>query len=707
MSVRWIDPQDPQDPQDPGRQQVRRKQRFVGWKGFEGSKGGRGFKGFKGFKGIALVVVGVLFLMLSDGSGSTSPASTLPVAVPIAAPAAAEEDLPWRNKGSPFGFEAALGNRVRAEEIDAAMVLMRESGVQWQREEIFWDRVQTAPGAPYVWTGNGSGFFNYDRAIHVQVQSGIRIMGLLDYNPAWFKGQNPPIDAWINDWGDFVYNAVARYGRDRGWVKYWELWNEPNVAHFGYGGGLNSPDDFVRILEVGRAAAKAADPEAQIVMGGISCILEQPEPSYDCFDYLRRIGDAGAWEHTDILAVHFYHADAPENQVQRYDRHASLRDELLHLDALLRRYGPRPVWITEIGWSTTSGWPGVDGHSQAFFLVRSFMLALTHPSVEKVFWYDFRNDTWPHAVYERPAYNSHETEFHFGLLNRTYPFDPNRPDLRKPAFVAFRAMTRMLGGQTPQEIVSDGNEGLYWYRFGGVGRRVDVIWRTLDGSPEVVEVACGCHEAMVRSWDGSLNHLLTTSNGVLHVRLDALGAPIYVEYDPPVAAEGGEMFATGKPLQGAFRSFWYANQGAVTFGYPLTGEIIEPEDGSGRPRVVQYFERARFEHHPELSNTPGEVKLGRLGAASLDHQGIDWFALPKVDGPPSEECLFFEHTGHSLCPPFRAVWEQYGQLPILGYPLSEPMGVAHPSTGEPYTVQYFERARLEYPTEQGDRKSVV
>jgi hypothetical protein len=30
--------------------------------------------------------------------------------------------------------------------------------------------------------------------------------------------------------------------------------------------------------------------------------------------------------------------------------------------------------------------------------------------------------------------------------------------------------------------------------------------------------------------------------------------------------------------------------------------------------VVQYFERARFEYHPEAAGTPGEITLGLLGA---------------------------------------------------------------------------------------------
>ena len=71
-----------------------------------------------------------------------------------------------------------------------------------------------------------------------------------------------------------MYNAVAHFGRDRGWVKHWELWNEPNLVRSGYESGLYEARDFARILAVGRAAAKAADPEATIVLGGLASIWD-------------------------------------------------------------------------------------------------------------------------------------------------------------------------------------------------------------------------------------------------------------------------------------------------------------------------------------------------------------------------------------------------------------------------------------------------
>ncbi len=617
-------------------------------------------------------------------------------------------DLPWRDKSSPFGVAATLGNRVRAEDLDAAVALLRESGAQWQREEIFWDRVQWHRGEPFIWNGDGSGLYDYDRAIGAQVEAGVNVIGLLDYNPRWFKGQNPHPDEWLEDWGIFVYQAVARYGRDRGWIKHWQLWNEPNLSKSGYESGLYSPEDFARILAVGNAAAKAADPEAKIIMGGMSGLTESVrEHDYDPFAYLEAVGQAGGWNHVDIIALHPYHHGAPpEALIQRFERSVSLHDEMAHLDDLLRRYGARPVWLTELGWTTSGTWPGVSETEQAVYLVRAYMLALSHPSVEKIFWYDFRNDTYPDADYANPVYNANDAELHYGLLRRSYPLDPNQGDLRKPAFVAFRTMTQMLGGLNLQEVAANGRSAehpeFYWYRFAGGERRVDVIWRTNDQRPQV-PLRCDCREAVVRSWQGRVRQVVYAVNGEVTIRPAAPGVPLYIEYDPPATPDGEYFEVTGHNVRGAFLEHWQTGGGVERFGYPITQEIIEPELHTGRPRVVQYFERTRLELYPELAGTPLMVQSGGLGWEALSHLGLDIARLPRLEpGSAPPECRYVEATGFHVCPPFLAVWERYADRSPLGNPLSEGFEALHPETGQPYVAQYFERARLEHYPEQGE-----
>ena len=70
---------------------------------------------------------------------------------------------------------------------------------------------------------------------------------------------------------------------------------------------------------------------------------------------------------------------------------------------------------------------------------------------------------------------------------------------------------------------------------------------------------------------------------------------------------GRSYFAeTGHTLSGAFLIYWQQNGGLAMFGYPISEPV--QEDGV----TVQYFERNRFELHPE-NQPPYNVLLGLLG----------------------------------------------------------------------------------------------
>ena len=606
--------------------------------------------------------------------------------------AAAPADSPGHD--SPFGIAANLGNRVRSDEQPAMIALMREAGVRWAREEISWDRVQLERGRPYRWDGDESGMYNYDRAIELQRKAGINVLGLLAYNPAWFKSKNPVLDEWIGDWGDYVYNTVARYGRERKQIRYWEVWNEPNLRAFGYEHGLYTIRDYARLLIFSHAAIKAADPEAVIVLGGLADVWG-PLPTtedYDSLDYLRMIHAAGVWGTFDILGWHPYRPAAPEVALHRHGPTMTFSEELQTLDEMLAEFGPKPIWLTEIGWSAFNGIFGVTEDEQAAYLQRMYAQALAHPSVQKIFWYDLRNDTAPLAPYDRPAYNRTEEQFHYGLLRREFPLNPDSPTLRKPAYLAYRALTDALSGMRLEAVVADGTRadlpGVYWYRFGDGARRTHIIWR-LYGDPIDGHIPCECREARVRRWNGVLDKVTLTELGVVSGRLEEIGWPIIVETGPDKVQQGQLFPETGHYLSSKFVGHWRQSGGLAQFGYPITGELIEPEPGTGKARSVQYFERNRFDHFPEFKDTPFVVQLGRLGDIALQRTGVDWSTLPRREAG-DENCLFFSETGHQICSPFRERWEQSGGLAQHGFPLTD----AFDENGRP--VQYFERSRFEW-----------
>jgi hypothetical protein len=87
--------------------------------------------------------------------------------------------------------------------------------------------------------------------------------------------------------------------------------------------------------------------------------------------------------------------------------------------------------------------------------------------------------------------------------------------------------------------------------------------------------------------------------------------------DPPVGAQPGMQYfdVTGHNVPGDFIAYWAANGGLPQFGYPLS-EVFREKLDDGNTYEVQYFERARFERHPE-NGPPFNILLGQFGRRIL------------------------------------------------------------------------------------------
>lgn len=155
-------------------------------------------------------------------------------------------------------------------------------------------------------------------------------------------------------------------------------------------------------------------------------------------------------------------------------------------------------------------------------------------------------------------------------------------------------------------------------------------------------------------------------------------------------------------IQGRFLEYWRDNGGLEVFGYPVTPERLE-QTAEG-VFTVQYFERNRFEFHPEKQR-PYDVLLGRLGDDRLRQLEWDW-RTNEVPGWQRDDCSWWPQTRHSICGPFRAYWESHGlqnpaldrtnrSLQLFGLPLSEARMETNTS-GDTVLTQWFERARFEY-----------
>lgn len=108
---------------------------------------------------------------------------------------------------------------------------------------------------------------------------------------------------------------------------------------------------------------------------------------------------------------------------------------------------------------------------------------------------------------------------------------------------------------------------------------------------------------------------------------------------------------TQHTLWGEFRRYWQRYGGLPVFGYPISEEYDE------QGRIVQYFERARFEYFPEdmggffrgaeqangiALNTLFEVRLADLGRRLALARGINIAPVPRLAGAPDWDPALWE-----------------------------------------------------------------
>jgi hypothetical protein len=139
--------------------------------------------------------------------------------------------------------------------------------------------------------------------------------------------------------------------------------------------------------------------------------------------------------------------------------------------------------------------------------------------------------------------------------------------------------------------------------------------------------------------------------------------------------------ATSHNLSGDFLTYWLEHGAVNTFGYPISELFQEP--GSGI--ILQYFERAVMEYHPE-NDDPYRVLLKSMGR-ELDKATPGASADTAPNLTPGS--VYFADTGHWLDGRFVDYWQNNGGLAQFGFPISEAVVDGN------RLVQWTERARLE------------
>ena len=275
------------------------------------------------------------------------------------------------------GDPAAGVHTIRAS--DEILQLAVDGGFAWLVQLLEWREIEPAPGE-YFWE-------YADWLVRATEHYGIDLVLRLDHPPAWAISSDAAIPVDAAAYARFVGRVAARYS---GRVLAYIIWNEPNLA-VEWSGQPPDAAGYVSLLCDARSAIQAADPEALIVSAGLAPTNHTDASALDDRLYLQAMYDAGAAACFDVLGAHPYgFAYPPEDP---HDAHDGLNFARL---ADLRRImvtegdGRKPIWATELGWTTDpvgegQQWLRVGEEEQSRYLENAFTQAAREwPWLERI-----------------------------------------------------------------------------------------------------------------------------------------------------------------------------------------------------------------------------------------------------------------------------------------------------------------------------------
>jgi hypothetical protein len=412
-----------------------------------------------------------------------------------------------------------------------------EMGVQWQRVMFDWSAIQ--PRSPDDWS-----YFvrtGLEATARSERDAGRPMIGAFMSTPSWASGtsdpKSPPLGLELssddpkNVWATWVRSVVARFA---GLIDTWVMWNEPDVwsdeNHARQWTG--TLDQYYRLLQVGYLAAKAANPNATVLMAGLTYWWDAAYGREQFFERLLRLIAADP-----SAQAHNWYFDGAV--LQLYNDPRGLFDATRIFHELMRIHGVfgKPVWVNEtnvVPWDDPVA-PLTREHfratqdEQANYLVQAIAYALAG-GVSRVAVYKMVDDS-PLLKHVEQA---------FGMVRADDVFS------ERPVFHAFQALRREMAPTRRAQLVDLGSMNVVYLEQPSLARRLSVVWNASPDPQTTALLALGTTAQRMDRF-GAVSPLAIDDDGQIRLSLPPATANTIPGY-PSAYFIGGEPTIVVEPL---------------------------------------------------------------------------------------------------------------------------------------------------------------
>jgi hypothetical protein len=294
---------------------------------------------------------------------------------------------------------------------NTVLAKVKNAGIKWIRTGVHWYEIEKTKGT-MDWT-------QIDRVVNYAAANDLSVLFLISGTPNWAntnQGPNYPAKN-VEDWRRFIRAAVNRY-KNR--VKYWSLWNEPNLKRFFALG----KDVFVsKIFLPAAQTLKTNSPDSLIVGPELAHLTSENQEWYFWLKYI--LSEAG--HRLDIISHHIY---KDEGVYYIYELLTQGDNFIPAVKKIIDEsgHGNKPFWITETGWNTKDVSDAVQAERYLQMLQKRRQMDYPH----KLFFYEIQDDEssseLPWGILrtnlaEKPAYGIYKD-----FIAGKYPIDNDDND---------------------------------------------------------------------------------------------------------------------------------------------------------------------------------------------------------------------------------------------------------------------------------------